>query len=164
MKTKDVTKFLSTNDPWNIKPPLWDTIGEAFVNSAYTFPAVFGEPLRNFKRHCHELKAAEWKTVAKIAAPIFLQSLLPAEDYSAYITLVKAVMILEQLTLTSSDIAEAETKLSAFSVYYETRMYQRQWKNLRFCLPVFHQMLHCIDAIKWIGPMHIYTQWVMERV
>ncbi|KAI5777115.1 hypothetical protein EDC01DRAFT_595868, partial [Geopyxis carbonaria] len=129
------------------------------------FPAAFGDPLRNFKRHCHELKAAEWRTVALIAAFIFLRCLHTEEDYLGYVNLVSAVMLLEKHSLCTNEIQVLGERIVKFSEYYEARFYQQKWNNLKFCLPVLRQsVLHCVDAVRWIGPMHVYTKCAMERV
>ena len=71
------------------------------MESASTCPSQFGDPLRNFKSHCHEPKAAEWATVAKVAAPIFLKGLLPQQDYEGLVTLIDVILLLEQYSFTS---------------------------------------------------------------
>ncbi|KAI5789159.1 hypothetical protein EDC01DRAFT_593993, partial [Geopyxis carbonaria] len=128
------------------------------------FPSAFGDPLRNFKDHCHELKAAEWRTVVRIAAPIFLRTLLPSDHYQAFIVLIEALNILESHKITDRDIETVEKNLTLFSEYYESTFYQRRWNNLRYCLPVFHQQAHVADFLRILGPMYAYAQWSMERV
>ncbi|KAA8892757.1 hypothetical protein FN846DRAFT_1009581, partial [Sphaerosporella brunnea] len=88
--------FVITDDPWNIVPDDWTAVGNAFEDSAGFYPLAFGDPLRNFTRHCHELKAAEWAIVTKQAAPIFLKTLLPEEDYKGFLYLVDAITLLEK--------------------------------------------------------------------
>ena len=156
-------KFIRTNDPYNIPPEKWIEIGEAFVQSASTCPSQFGDPLRNFKSHCHELKAAEWATVAKVAAPIFLKGLLPQQDYEGLTTLIDAIILLEQYTFTSNQAATIQSKLEKFSKYYENRFYRMEWNKLQVYLPSLHQVMHIQDSLKAIGPMYVYWQWPMER-
>lgn len=36
--------------------------------------------------------------------------------------------------------------------------------RLSACLPVFHQLLHVANGLDWLGPMHVYSQWSMERL
>ena len=36
--------------------------------------------------------------------------------------------------------------------------------GLAVCLPVFHQLIHVSDGLRWISPMHTYAQWAMERM
>jgi hypothetical protein len=159
-----LTKFILTDDPWNIPPTRWVDVGAALEKSAANFPLSFGDPLRNFASHCHQLKAAEWVIVAKHAAPIFLKTLLPAKDYEGFLMLVDAVLILEKHTYTAEDLQNATNLLVSFSEYYEDRFYRQQWDNLRVCLPTFHQLLHVTDAIHSVGPMLGYWQWPMERL
>jgi hypothetical protein len=159
-----LAKFVITDDPWNIHPDQWVIIGRAFEESASHFPASFGDPLRNFYTHCHELKAAEWSIVTRQAAPIFLKTLLPQEDYNGYLLLVDAILLLEKHDLAMAEIERAKNLLSQFSQYYERRFYQQQWERLRACLPTFHQLLHMHEFLKAIGPAYIYWQWPMERL
>jgi len=101
----NLAKFVLTDDPWNISPAQWDTFGHALCASAKNFPASFGDPLRNFATHCHQLKAAEWAIVAKQVSPIFLRTLLPAQDYEAFVTLVDAIILLEQQSYSPNDLS-----------------------------------------------------------
>jgi len=39
-----------------------------------------------------------------------------------------------------------------------------QIHRLPACLPVMHQLLHVADGLMWLGPMHVYSQWGMERM
>lgn len=67
-------------------------------------------------------------------------------------------------TTTDEIIARVEAGLIQFNQYYEKRYYAQKWEKLSACLPVFHQLLHVADGMRWIGPMHVYSQWTMERV
>jgi hypothetical protein len=159
-----LAKYVITDDPWNIHPDQWVMIGRAFEESACYFPTAFGDPLRNFHRHSHELKAAEWSIVTRQAAPIFLKTLLPPEDYDGYLLLVDAILVLEKHTLTTAEIEMVKNLIIKFSQYYEGRFYQQQWDRLRVCLPTLHQLLHMHEFLTAIGPAYIYWQWPMERL
>jgi hypothetical protein len=161
--SEKLAKFVETDDPWNIKPEDWTEIGKAFDESAAWYPLAFGEPLGNFTRHCHELKAAEWLTVTKHAAPIFLKTLLPEQDYDGFLLLVDAITLLEKPTMTRVEQEEVGRLLRSFSSYYEERFYRAQWKRLKACLPTFHQLLHMKDATSDLGPAYVFWQWPMER-
>ncbi|KAA8914894.1 hypothetical protein FN846DRAFT_770669 [Sphaerosporella brunnea] len=141
----------------------WTVVGNAFEDSAGFYPFAFGDPLRNFTRHCHELKAAEWAIVTKQAAPIFLKTLLPEEDYNGFLYLVDAITLLEKPSLTRTEQKQIGSLLNSFSHYYEARFYCKQWDRLRVCLPTFHQLLHMKDAIVDLGPAYVFWQWPMER-
>ena len=159
-----LAKFVATDDPWNIPPHQWKAVGDALDSSAASFPLAFGDPLRNFSTHCHQLKAAEWAIVAKQASPIFLKSLLPSEDYQGFLKLVDAMLILERHAYTTADIEAATSLLEGFSQYYADRFYRQEWENLRVCLPTFHQLLHVKDALRAVGLMYGYWQWPTERL
>jgi hypothetical protein len=158
-----MAKFIITDDPWNILPDDWTEVGKAFEDSAAFYPLAFGDPLRNFTRHCHELKAAEWAIVTKHAAPIFLKMLLPDEDYEGFLYLVDAIALLEKASLTTAEQERIGSLLDSFSRYYEARFYRKRWDRLRVCLPTFHQLLHMKDATVDLGPAYVFWQLPMER-
>ncbi|KAI5816186.1 Transposase family tnp2-domain-containing protein [Pyronema omphalodes] len=161
--TQPSKKFIRTSDSWNIAPPEWKAIGKAFEQSAQLLPHSFGEPLRDFYRHCQELKAAEWAAVTKHAGPVFLSTLLPECDYHGYMLLVKAIILLEQFKLTEVEINQIQNNILEFSEYYEKRFYGRRYANVRACLPSMHQLLHIPHFVQQLGPMFVYWQWPMER-
>lgn len=42
--------------------------------------------------------------------------------------------------------------------------YQYKWAKMGSCLPVFHLLIHFGDNLKWLGPVHAYWQYPMERL
>ncbi|KAA8910226.1 hypothetical protein FN846DRAFT_905085 [Sphaerosporella brunnea] len=66
--------------------------------------------------------------------------------------------------LSDADIEKVEDAFCRFLEYYENTFYCLKWSQLPACLPVFHQLAHVADALRWIGPMPIYAQWGMERM
>lgn len=38
-----------------------------------------------------------------------------------------------------------------------------EWARLKACLPVVHQILHVPQALRWAGPMDVYSQRAIER-
>jgi hypothetical protein len=158
------TKFRKTLDPWNVEPDQWLRIGEDQEASARNFPSSFGRAPRNFASHCHEFSGEEWKQQATLFLPIYLQDVLPEEHYDQFCKLMYAMNMATDITLTDNDIKEVEDTIFKFSEYYETTFYARKWDRLSACLPVFHQLIHVADALRWIGPMHVYAQWAMERM
>jgi hypothetical protein len=159
-----LAKFVITDDPWNIHLDQWIYIGRAFETSACYFPGSFGDPLRNFQRHCHELKAAEWSIVTRQAAPIFLKTLLPLEDYEGYLLLVDAIVLLERHSISEAEIRTVKDLIIRFSHYSEGRFYKQQWNRLRVCLPTMHQLLHVHQFLTALGPAYVYWQWPLERL
>lgn len=157
-------KFVKTDDPWNIPPEDWTEIGMDMEQSTTMVPASFGDPIRNFTEHCHHLKAAEWKIFSFLLAPIYLKRRLPDEDYDEFINLVDAIYLCCDYEISVGDIDVVEARLKRFVQYYERRYYGRRWERLPACLPVFHQILHVAQGIRWAGPMYVYWQWPMERV
>lgn len=46
----------------------------------------------------------------------------------------------------------------------EEYFYRYDWERLGACRPVFHQLRHVAEAIRWAGPMYVYWQYPMERL
>lgn len=76
---------------------------------------------------------------------------------------MEAIQISCDYLLTLEDLLEMDQRILRFSKYYERRYYRMEWARLRSCLPVFHQILHVPQALRWAGPMYVYSQWAMER-
>lgn len=159
-----VKRFVKTDDPYNIAPEEWHEIGKDSAASAATVPALFGDPVRDFAEHCHHLKAAEWKIFTFLLAPIYLKRRLPDKDYDEFLNLVDALHLSCDYEITENEIMVVEERLRRFVTYYEARYYAKRWEKLPACLPVFHQVLHVAQGIRWAGPMYVYWQWPMERV
>lgn len=160
----EAKKFIKTNDEYNIAPNEWLRIGKDMASSAATFPASFGEPIRDFAEHCQRLKAAEWKNITLLMAPIYMKGRLPDVDYIEFLNLIDAVRLSVDNMIAEGEIPVIEQRLRRFVHYYENRYYGRSWERLSSCLPVIHQVLHVAQAIRWLGPMYVYSQWPMERV
>ncbi|KAA8894378.1 hypothetical protein FN846DRAFT_752517, partial [Sphaerosporella brunnea] len=126
-------------------------------------PSSFGRSPRNFASHCHEFSGEEWKQQATLFLPIYLQDKLPGEHYRQFCALTQAMNDATENVLSDEDIEKVEDVLCRFLEYYENTFYGMKWSKLPACLPVFHQLAHVADALRWIGPMPIYAQWGMER-
>ncbi|KAI5776688.1 hypothetical protein EDC01DRAFT_598147, partial [Geopyxis carbonaria] len=114
-----LAKFVRTDEPWNVPPSVWDDIGKAFLASAKTYPYAFGDPLRNFKTHCHELKAAEWITVIKLA-PIFLRNTLELVDYEGLVNLADICLEMQKRKYDQDQYTHLRDSIVKFSKYYES--------------------------------------------
>jgi len=163
-KRKKSVRFIRNDDPWNIPQQKYEEMGEDMAATNGTFPAAFGDAVRNFYEHIHELKAAEWKIFTLQLAPIYLNGLLPDEDYAEFINLVDAISITLRQSHTYRELDNLQEKLIRFYEYYEARFYARKYAKLHVMLPVFHQILHVVHCIRWCGPMWVYSQWCGERM
>lgn len=109
------------------------------------------------------MTAAEWQLFTFLLAPVYLKGVLPDEDYEEFISLVEAIQISCDYLLTLEDFSEMDQQILRSSKYYERRYYRMEWARLKSCLAVFHQILHVPQALRWAGPMDVYSQWAMER-
>jgi hypothetical protein len=91
-------------------------------------------------------------------------SRLPGEDYRAFIDLLEAIRVCLQPCILATEIEQVRGQMRCFLEYYEQRYYALQFERLPACLPVFHQLAHVVDFLDTLGPMWVYSQWVMERV
>lgn len=71
--TGSIKKFVKTNNPYSIASYKLVEIGKDMLSSAATFLAQFGDPIRDFTKHCHHLKAAEWKTFTLLLVPTYMK-------------------------------------------------------------------------------------------
>lgn len=156
-------KVVQTDDDYNISLQDWERLSKEIAESAPTLPAIFGPLPRNFIEHIHHMTAAEWQLFTVLLAPVYLKDILPDEDYNSFLCLVEAIQISCDRVLTEVDLLDISQRIHDFSVYYEKRYYRMEWLRLKSCLPVFHQLLHVPQALRWAGPMYVYSQWAMER-
>ena len=159
-------KFEKTDDIYNIDPGLWSCIGDGMESSKGVFPTAWGDALRNFAKHCHEFKAAEWRNFGLLIAPIVLRNndILPEECYEAFCDLIEAI---ESATsdIPLSDIDPTiSLPLIQFLHHYETVYYQLEWGRLETCRSQIHLLAHVADFVSWCGPMNLYSQWSCERL
>jgi hypothetical protein len=89
---------------------------------------------------------------------------LPSEDYQAFIGFLETIRICLQPCIGTTDIQHVRLGMKHFLEYYEQRYYAMQFDRLPACLPVFHQLAHVADFLDILGPMWVYSQWVMERM
>lgn len=121
---------MKTDDPYNIVPEKWLGIGIDMADSSATFPAIFGDTIRDFTQHCHHLKAAEWKIFTLQLAPIYLEGLLPDKDYDEFLNLVDTLQLCCDYEITENEIIVVEERLKRFARYYEDRYYGKRWERL----------------------------------
>lgn len=156
-------KVVLTDDPYNIKLDQWESMSRDIASSAATFPLIFGPLLRNFLEYINGMTAAEWQLFTFLLGPVYLKDLLPKEDYDQFISLVEGIQLSCDYVLSENDLVIMDRRMREFSQYYERRYYRGEWGRLKACLPVFHQILHVPQALRWAGPMYAYSQWAMER-
>ncbi|KAH0603579.1 uncharacterized protein H6S33_007901 [Morchella sextelata] len=158
-----MAKAIQNDDPYNIPLKEWEKMSADIASSASNFPQLFGPILRNFIEYINMMTAAEWQLFAFLIGPVYLKGLLPEEDYIEFISLIETIQITCDHSISTEDLEESQRNIQRFSEYYERRYYRMQWTRLKTCLPVFHQIIHVPQALKWAGPMFSYSQWAMER-
>jgi hypothetical protein len=158
-------KFEETNDSFNIKPNVWEKIGQGMEDSKSGFPTPWGDAFRHLGKHCHEFKAAEWRCFALLVAPIVFDddTIMSEENYEHLCDLIEAM---ESATsdIPLNDIYTTIRKpLVEFLHHYERVFYQYDSNRLNCCRSQVHLLAHVADFVEWCGPMHLYSQWSCER-
>lgn len=155
-------KVITTDDNYHVVLLVWKRMSAWIAASSPNVPALFVSILRNFLEYINQMTAAEWQLFTFLLGPVYLKGVLPDEDYQEFISLVEATQISCNYVLEQEDFQEIEYRILQFSRYYERRYYRGEWARLKSCLPVFHQILHVPQALRWGGPMFVYSQWAME--
>lgn len=155
--------FQRNDDPWNVAPREWLILSADIDRSNTTFPSAFGPHLINYAGHVGRMTAAQWRIWTFHLAPIYLRTRIPNHHYEELISLVQAVLIMNSRCVSWREIGEVGERLDRFSRFYETTFYRQGWSRLRACRPVFHQIRHCAESLRWNGPMPHHAQWFMER-
>lgn len=151
-------------DGYNVPPDDWKDIGKDSVASNATFPAQFGDNMKDFTTHCHRLKAANWSRWAYSESLVHLFDRLKEPHYGEYVNLIRAMMLSVQYELTTDEIAEIRRRMDRFVMYYEANMYRFDYYRIQACLSVIHYLRHIADCIEWAGPLFVYWQYCTERL
>ncbi|RPB01833.1 hypothetical protein L873DRAFT_1658270, partial [Choiromyces venosus 120613-1] len=96
--------------------------------------------------------------------PIYLKDRLPKIDYDQFISLVTAIQISTDYTISISERDQAQIILSDFLKYYENHFYQKDWNRLSAMWPVFHYLTHVANTLTDCGPGWVYWQFLIERL
>ncbi|KJA23320.1 hypothetical protein HYPSUDRAFT_137916 [Hypholoma sublateritium FD-334 SS-4] len=151
--------------PWAVlKGSTWERHGKAVADATPYLPGSFDRPPRNIAEKINSgYKAWEWLLYLYGLAPALLYGVLPPPYYLHFCKLVKAMRIIQQHHIKTSDLITAESLLRSFAFEYETIYYQRRIDRLHFCRHSIHALLHLASEVTRIGPPICSSQWTMER-
>jgi len=127
-------------------------------------PGSFDRPPRNIAEKINSgYKAWEWLLYLYGLAPALLFGMLPEPYYSHFCKLVRAMRIIQQYHISSSDLILADGLLRSFAYEFEVLYYQRREDRIHFCRQSLHALLHLASEVTRIGPPICSSQWTMER-
>ncbi|KAF9470601.1 hypothetical protein BDN70DRAFT_939565 [Pholiota conissans] len=151
--------------PWAVlQGNTWEQHGKAVAEATPYLPGSFDRPPRNIAEKINSgYKAWEWLLYLYGLAPALLYGILPQPYYSHFCKLVKAMRIIQQHKIKTSDLRMAKDLLQSFAYEYEMIYYQRRVDRLHFCRQSIHALLHLAAETTRIGPPICSSQWTMER-
>lgn len=165
MSAKDtLPKFRQTDDPYNIPPCEWEEISKDTVRSNATFPVPFRDNMKAFGVNCHKFKSANWSrwTLSESLCHYFKR--LDRFHYAEYLNFVMIIRLSTLYQITLVELEQLYYRILRFSKYMEEYMYRYDYDRVGACRPVFHQLRHVAEAIRWAGLMYVYWQFSMERL
>jgi hypothetical protein len=156
-------KFEISTDVYCIPPKQWEAIGKQMQKSSRGWPSAFRDAIKSIFDSCHSFKSAEWKRWCHSLAPIYLLNRIPEKHYVALRRLTEAMALATMSEIALEDIPKIRRAIIDFIKHYEEEYYQYSYRRICVWKPVFHQLLHVIQFLIWVGPMIHYWQWFAER-
>jgi hypothetical protein len=154
-----------SNWPWAVlQEEIWESHGMAVSAATPYLPGSFDRPPRNIAEKINSgYKAWEWLLYLYGLAPALLFGVLPEPYYLHFCKLVRAMRIIQQYHISSSDLILADGLLRSFAHEFEILYYQRREDRIHFCRQSIHALLHLASEVTRIGPPICSSQWTMER-
>ncbi|KJA13103.1 hypothetical protein HYPSUDRAFT_151950 [Hypholoma sublateritium FD-334 SS-4] len=151
--------------PWAVLTgEIWETHGKEVADATPFLPGSFDRPPRNIAEKINSgYKAWEWLQYLYGLAPALLYGILPDPYYAHFCKLVRAMRIIQQHHIRTTDLRLAGNLLVSFVEEFETLYYQRRVDRLHFCRQSIHALLHLAPEVTRIGPPICSSQWTMER-
>ncbi|RPA73207.1 hypothetical protein BJ508DRAFT_53784 [Ascobolus immersus RN42] len=159
-------KFEDTDDPWNLKEKIFNIIGNDMkqTNQRGHIPTEFGYAPRSISECSHEWKCEEFKSWMLRYFPIYANRRLPDAIYEELLSLVRAISLCDQYTLSPIQLEEIEGRLIRFLEFYEREFYGYREDKISAMRPTFHAIAHVTRFLRLFGPAYVSSCWVIERV
>ncbi|EAU82543.2 hypothetical protein CC1G_11002 [Coprinopsis cinerea okayama7 len=151
--------------PWRcLVDDTWIQHGKLVAAATKYFPTLFHRPPRNPAEKINSgYKATEYYLYIFGLGPAFFRTILPADYWSNFCSLVRGVRIITGRSITAKQLFEAHHHFVQFVKGYELLYYQRRVDRLHFCRPWIHTLLHTVSETMRVGPGTYYTQFTTER-
>lgn len=115
-------KFVETDDPYNVKPADWIEVGRDCDKTKADFPVSFGS-VHNFAKHCHNLKATDWRTWFKIA-PLLLYKRMDMREWQKFKRCCVLMTDLDRDEMTEPERENMEIRTVKVLKEYEETFYR----------------------------------------
>ena len=143
---------------------IWKKHGQRVEDMRPYLPGSFDRPPRNpAKKISSGYKAWEYLTYVFGLGPAVFHGILPDKYWRNLCKLVRGIRLIQQRSITKTQLLEAHGLLVQFVQEFEELYYQRKAYRLHFCRQSVHALLHLVPEIVRLGPGIYYTQWAMER-
>ena len=115
-----------SNWPWAVlQGEIWESHGVAVSAATPYLPGSFDRPPRNIAEKINSrYKSWEWLLYLYGLAPALLFGILPEPYYSHFCKLVRAMRIIQQYHISSSDLVLANGLFCSFAYEFELLYYQ----------------------------------------
>ena len=142
----------------------WITHGQAVADATPYLPGSFDRVPRDpAKKISSGYKAWEFLMYVFGLCPALLYGILPTEYWRNLCILSRAVRILHQKSISSSQLALIHVLLKEFVLGFERLYYQQRQDRMHFCRLCVHLLIHCASEIVQLGPLSLRAQWTLER-
>jgi hypothetical protein len=142
----------------------WTQHGIAVAAATPYLPGSFDRPPRNpALKISSGYKAWEFLMYLYGLGPGVFYNILPTPYYENFCDLVYGIRIINQHTISSKQLVQAEEALYRFARGFEILYYQRRVDRIHFVRQSIHQCYHLAMEVTRVGPPIISSQWTMKR-
>lgn len=162
--THDFKDLGSADDPFVIRPTIWQAVGAATASCGPTIPYSFCSRPQNIATDKSQCTADAWSFWLQYIAPVVLENRFTEDKYYwHFIDLVKLVRTCLQFEMQKNDIEFVRRGFEQWVEKYEQFYYQHDPLRIATCPITIHALLHIADSIDATGP--VWTAWAfpMER-
>ena len=143
---------------------VWKSHGQDIARCRPYLPGSFDCPPWNpAEKISSGYKAWEFLVYVFGYCPALLYDILPRKYWQNFCKLVSAVRLLQQRTITASQLQRAHLLVLEFTEEYEAIYYRRMVSRLHFCRQSIHGLLHLAQDVACLGPGVYSSQWTLER-
>ena len=142
----------------------WEAHGQQVANCKPFLPGSFDVAPRDPSLHVNSwYKCAEYITWSYGLCPALLYGMLPNNVWRNFCKFVAALHIMNQYSITSSQLQLAHELFAQWEHEFEILFYQRRVDRIHFVRPCVHLTCHLVAEAAQIGSPISSLQWTIER-
>ena len=146
------------------QPQIWKAHGKAVAAATPYLPGSFDRTPRNPAEKLNSgYKAWEFLIYLYGLGPGLFYDVLPLPYYQHFCKFVKAIRILSQKRIKTTQLCRAHQMINEWSIEFELLYYQRKHSRLHFIRPCIHTARHMAQEVTRVGPGICSSQWTIER-